>query len=155
MVDGSEQSIVNLKLVLYCFEWLLGLKINFHKSEVFVFGVSQGDKELLANKLNYALGELPMKYLGFHVSDSHITIASFSHIVQKIYKRLDHWKGKHLTSRGKHILTNSCLSSILSTAWGLIIFKMVSINKWIVLEQSSFGKGLMATLSTIWQNGRC
>jgi mannosylglycoprotein endo-beta-mannosidase len=44
MVDGSEQSIVNLKLVLYYFEWLSGLKINIHKSEVFVFGVSQGEK---------------------------------------------------------------------------------------------------------------
>jgi hypothetical protein len=39
MIDGSDQSIRNLKLILYCFEWLTGLKINFHKSEVFVFGV--------------------------------------------------------------------------------------------------------------------
>jgi hypothetical protein len=38
MIDGSEKSIVNLKLILYCFEWLSGLKINFHKSEVYVFG---------------------------------------------------------------------------------------------------------------------
>ena len=39
MIDGSDQSIRNLKLILYCFEWLTGLKINFHKSEVFVLGV--------------------------------------------------------------------------------------------------------------------
>jgi hypothetical protein len=39
MIDRSEQSIRNLKLILYCFEWLSGLKINYHKSEVFVFGV--------------------------------------------------------------------------------------------------------------------
>lgn len=39
MVDGSDKSIANLKLILYCFEWLTGLLINFHKSEVFVFGV--------------------------------------------------------------------------------------------------------------------
>lgn len=39
MIDGSEQSIRNLKLILYCFEWFTGLKINYHKSEVFVFGV--------------------------------------------------------------------------------------------------------------------
>jgi hypothetical protein len=29
MIDGSEQSITDLKLVLYCFEWLFGLKIIF------------------------------------------------------------------------------------------------------------------------------
>jgi hypothetical protein len=112
MIDGSEQPVINLKLVLYCFEWLSGLKINFHKSEVFVFGVAQGEKELMANKLNCVLGELPVKYLGIPMSDSQITIAGFSHIVQKIYRRLDPWKEKHLTSGGKHILTNSCLSSI-------------------------------------------
>lgn len=38
MIDGSDRSIVNLKLILHCFEWLSVLKINFHKSEVYVFG---------------------------------------------------------------------------------------------------------------------
>jgi hypothetical protein len=40
MIYGSVNSITNLKLVLYCFEWLTRLKINYHKSEVFGFGVS-------------------------------------------------------------------------------------------------------------------
>ena len=44
MIDGSDQSILNLKLILYYFEWLSGLKINFHKSEVFVFGADQSKK---------------------------------------------------------------------------------------------------------------
>jgi len=38
MTDGSDQSITNLKILLYCFEWLSGLKINYHKSEVLLFG---------------------------------------------------------------------------------------------------------------------
>ena len=53
MIDGSEQSVVNLKLILYCFEWLSGLKINYHKSDVFGFGMDQWEKENLANMLNY------------------------------------------------------------------------------------------------------
>ena len=52
MIDGSESSVLNLKLILYCFEWLFGLKINFHKSDVYVFGVDQEQKEHLANMLN-------------------------------------------------------------------------------------------------------
>jgi hypothetical protein len=31
MVDGSDTSILNLKLILYCFEWMSVLKINYHK----------------------------------------------------------------------------------------------------------------------------
>lgn len=57
MVDGSVQSIVNLKILLYCFEWLSGLKINFHKSEVFVFWCSREEEEEMANMLNCKLGE--------------------------------------------------------------------------------------------------
>ena len=41
MTDGSNSSILCLKLILYCFEWLSGLKINFHKSDVYVFGETQ------------------------------------------------------------------------------------------------------------------
>ena len=44
MIDGSIQSVVNLKLILYCFEWLSGLKINYHKSDVYGFGMDQGEK---------------------------------------------------------------------------------------------------------------
>lgn len=44
MIDGSDKSIMNLKIVLYCFEWLSGLKINYHKSEVIMFGYSQPEK---------------------------------------------------------------------------------------------------------------
>ena len=46
LIDGSEQSIRNLKLILYCFEWLSGLKINYHKSEVYVLGLARRKKSV-------------------------------------------------------------------------------------------------------------
>jgi hypothetical protein len=39
-VDGSDTSSTNLKISLYCFEWLLGLKFIFHKNEVIICGYS-------------------------------------------------------------------------------------------------------------------
>lgn len=45
IIDGSETSVLNLKLILHCFEKLSGLKINLHKSEVFVFPMAQGRKK--------------------------------------------------------------------------------------------------------------
>jgi hypothetical protein len=89
MIDGSEQSIQTLKLIIYCFEWLIGLKINFHKSEVFVFGMPQLEKERKANMLNCVLGSLPMKYLGIPVSDVHLGMGAFSPILQKMTNKLD------------------------------------------------------------------
>jgi hypothetical protein len=101
MIDGSELSIRNLKIILYCFEWLAGLKINHHKSEVFVFGVSQREKEMMANKLNCVLGDFPMSYLGIPVSYKHLNMRVFGHLGQKMIKRLDPWKRKMLTSGGR------------------------------------------------------
>lgn len=69
MVDGSDKSILNLKIILYCFEWLSGLKINFHKSEVYVFGYDQDGKEKIANMLNCKLCVFPFCYLGIPISD--------------------------------------------------------------------------------------
>jgi hypothetical protein len=41
MTDGSTSSTLTLKLILNCFEWLSGLKINYHKSKVYVFGIPE------------------------------------------------------------------------------------------------------------------
>jgi hypothetical protein len=83
MVDGSEKSILNLKLILYCFEWLSGLKINFHKSDVYVFGADQQEKDRLANMLNCRLGDwLP-------VSDGRLGVQAFTGLLDKMRKRLD------------------------------------------------------------------
>jgi hypothetical protein len=39
LIKNSEEDIKNLKFMLMCFEDMLGLKINFHKSEVIVMGL--------------------------------------------------------------------------------------------------------------------
>jgi hypothetical protein len=44
MCEGDERSIKNMKFLLYCFEWLSGLKINYHKSEVVTFGMGRRRK---------------------------------------------------------------------------------------------------------------
>jgi hypothetical protein len=121
MTDGSDTAILNLKLILYCFEWMSGLKINYHKSEVYVFGATQQEKEKVANMLNCKLGVWPMKYLGIPISEQRLGVNAFSGIKDKMRKRLDLWKGKHLSSGGKLILTNSCLTSLPMYTMGFFL----------------------------------
>lgn len=64
-----------------------------------------------------------MKYLGIPVSDSHLAMGAFDPILHKMLKRLDPWKGKFLTSEGRQILTNSCLSSIPLYCMGFYLLK--------------------------------
>lgn len=37
-MEDTESNIVNLKFLLFCFEEMSGLRINYNKSEVFVVG---------------------------------------------------------------------------------------------------------------------
>lgn len=62
MTEGDDVSILHIKFILYCFEWLSGLKINYHKSEAYVFGMEEEEKHRIANMLNCELGSLPIKY---------------------------------------------------------------------------------------------
>lgn len=55
----DDYIIINLKFILYCFEAMSGLKINYHKSAVYVFGRGNSDQERIANMFNCKLETLP------------------------------------------------------------------------------------------------
>ena len=69
MVACDDESITNMKFLLYCFEWMSGLKINYHKSEVYVFGVEETRQIEISNMLNCKIEKLPMtrSYLPKHL----------------------------------------------------------------------------------------
>ncbi|KAK1645894.1 hypothetical protein QYE76_063699 [Lolium multiflorum] len=74
LIQGSDEDIANLKFLLMCFEDMSGLKINYHKSEVFVMGQRFEERMDIANKLNCKLGTFPFIYLGLPISDRKLTL---------------------------------------------------------------------------------
>jgi hypothetical protein len=62
-----------------------------------------------------------VKYLAIPISDGHLQ-SSVLPILEKMKKRLDPWKGKHLSSGGRLVLTNSCLRSLPLYTMGFYIF---------------------------------
>ena len=65
----------NLKLLLSAFEQMSGLKINFHKSELFSFGEAVEAAANYAGLFGCAHGQFPIKYLGIQVHYRRLTIA--------------------------------------------------------------------------------
>lgn len=55
----------NMKLVLYLFEQLYGLKIKFHKSKLFSFGRAKEEQENYRQLFGCEIGSHPFIYLGF------------------------------------------------------------------------------------------
>lgn len=141
MIDGSDDSITNLKILLYCFECLSGLKINYHKSEVIMFCYTQEEKEKTTNMLNCKLGELPVKYLGILVSDKVLGINAFQGVPTRMMKMLDPLKGKFMTSGGMLILANSCLSNLPMYVMGFYMLPKGVPKKMDTIRAKFFWQG--------------
>jgi hypothetical protein len=58
----EDLALTNLKFLLLCFESMSGLRINFHKSDVLVLGVTPKEQHRIANLLICKLG-----YFSFHL----------------------------------------------------------------------------------------
>jgi hypothetical protein len=63
----------NVKLILLAFEHLSGLKISFHKSELFCFGEAQDQAQLYAELFGSNQGQFPIRYLGIPIHFRRLT----------------------------------------------------------------------------------
>jgi hypothetical protein len=63
-VDHDILQTRELKLVLSAFKQLSGLKINFHKSEVFCYSKAKDCEQEYAHLFGCCLGSFPFRYLG-------------------------------------------------------------------------------------------
>jgi hypothetical protein len=58
-LEFDEQTFLNTKFLLYCFENMSGLRINYQKSEVFVMGVNIEEQNRVADLFNCYIGTFP------------------------------------------------------------------------------------------------
>jgi hypothetical protein len=88
------EGAVHMKLLVYLFEMLAGLKINFNKSEFFMINDEGNWGHVYADLFNCQVGLFPIKYLGVPVSPSRLRVSDWSPLLEKCSKRLDVWKGE-------------------------------------------------------------
>ena len=62
-MSHDVQKARNMKLILSTFEQLSGLKINFHKSEIFCFGKAKDHKVFYSQLFGCGVGKFPSRYL--------------------------------------------------------------------------------------------
>jgi hypothetical protein len=111
-MDHNIEKAINLKLLLCAFEQLLGLKINFHKNELFCYGEAKEMEKQYTELFGCGLGQYPFRYLGIPMHYKRITNADWKIIEDKFENRLSSWKGKLLSCSGRLVLINSVLSSL-------------------------------------------
>jgi hypothetical protein len=141
-MEDSAETAQNMKILLYIYEKMSGLKINFNKSEVIM--VSSDEQKALAfsDMLNCATGTWPIKYLGVPVSGSRLHVVDWLNLNEKIMKRLEGWQCTSLSYGGRLILLNACLGSMPTYAMSMYMLPKTVIKKWMSQGKSFFGRGI-------------
>jgi hypothetical protein len=98
--DNADQA-VNLKLILYIFETMFGLKINFEKSEVMMVLDDEEKAQFFASLFNCQQGSWPIKYLGTPVCARRPTVAEMKFLGEKTKKKMSGWVGNAMSIGGE------------------------------------------------------
>jgi hypothetical protein len=85
-LDDDIVKAKNLKLVLCTFEKLSGLKINFHKSELFGFGETKERITQYVNLFGCKEGALHFRYLGIPMSHRKLSNSDWSVVEERFQK---------------------------------------------------------------------
>jgi hypothetical protein len=63
-MEHNIEKVRNIKLLLSAFEKMSGLKINYHKSELFCFGQAKDEESQYEQLFRCQIGSYPFRYLG-------------------------------------------------------------------------------------------
>jgi len=87
-LDHDLEQAKNLKLLLCAFEHLSGLKINFHKSEIFCYGAAKEMEESYTDLFGCNAGEYPFRYLGISMHHRQLLNSEWRKIEESFQKKL-------------------------------------------------------------------
>ncbi|XP_071740386.1 uncharacterized protein [Rutidosis leptorrhynchoides] len=74
--------------LLECFKKASGLKVNYHKSNLYGVGINNNIVEELATWCSYQAGNLPFMYLGLPVGSKMKKVNDWSPVIEKFNNRL-------------------------------------------------------------------
>ena len=81
--------LLTIKVILRCYEFAFGLKINFHKFKLAVINVERNTHDCYAKTLNCTQMMIPFKYLGLVVRGNPRKKHFWEPIFNKIRARLN------------------------------------------------------------------
>nr|GEV02404.1 RNA-directed DNA polymerase, eukaryota, reverse transcriptase zinc-binding domain protein [Tanacetum cinerariifolium] len=110
--DWPIDNITYLAAILECFHRVFGLTINFHKSNLFGFGVHFDEVTRAALLTGCNAMRSPFTYLGLPIDCNMGLVKSWDPVVDKLTKRLSKWKSSMFSIGGRATLTSSVLGSL-------------------------------------------
>jgi hypothetical protein len=112
-LEHDLEKALNMKLVLCIFEQLSGLKINFHKSEIYCFGKAKEVEDEYKHIFGCESSTLPLKYLGIPIHFRELKNGEWKPVEDRFEVKLSSWIRKLLSYGDRLILINSVLTILL------------------------------------------
>lgn len=103
--EGAEDLRI-IKLILYLFEGISSLAINFHKTSIYSTRIGLQSDSSLSGTLNCSTRSLPLTYLGIPISGKCPNLQDRETLISKIRSRLATWKSRMLSIGGRLTLVN-------------------------------------------------
>jgi hypothetical protein len=87
-LEAYPRQFLGLKALLNTFAESMGLKVNYHKSNIYPINISQERMEVLAGTIGCQIGTFPFTYLGLPMGTTKPKVEDFLPLVQGIERRL-------------------------------------------------------------------
>jgi hypothetical protein len=110
-MQADENQLLHLKEILQSFAESTGLQVNFEKSFMVPFNITEDRLNTLINTFGCTKQTLPFTYLGLPLSITKPSVAHFWPLVSKCERRLVNFS-TFLSEAGRLQLTNAVLSAL-------------------------------------------
>ncbi|GKV09841.1 hypothetical protein SLEP1_g21281 [Rubroshorea leprosula] len=104
---ADAENVRVVKAILFWFELISGLKIDFSKSHLYGFNISEGWLQGAADMLHCGVGKVPFIYLGLPVGGNPGRKRCWKSIIERFHQKLATWKSPLLSFGGRITLINS------------------------------------------------
>jgi hypothetical protein len=123
----SYVDVAYLKWVMIYFEQILGMKINYSKSDIVPVNLSEEETLKYSRIFCCKVGSFPFKYLGVLLHHEKLRREDIQPIVDKVINRIPGWKGRLLSYGARLVLLRACLASIL-----IYLMSLIKFPKWTI-----------------------
>lgn len=153
LMQDNVEEVRNMKLLLYLFEQMSGLKNNFEKSEILMVMHDDDKGNLYADMMNCQYGSWPIKYLGVPVSGSRLHVEDWIPAEECIYKRMDGWESGNLSIGGRFTRIGACLTSMPMFCFSMYRFPKTNLGRMNKAIRKFFWQGGVQKGNTTWLGG--
>ncbi|WVZ75219.1 hypothetical protein U9M48_023298 [Paspalum notatum var. saurae] len=153
-MDHDLVQAKNMKLLLCAFKQLSGLKIHFHKSEIFCFGQAKEFESTYSHLFGCKTGTFSFRYLGIPMHYRKLRNTDWRMVEERFEKRLGGWKRKLLSVGGRLVLINTVLSSLSMFMLSFFEVPRGVLKRMDYFRSRFFGRMISTKRNTGLPNGR-